>query len=400
MEISYNKQELPILPKNHRLSLLYSRYIHNILHLGIDSDVAKIRSYYWIIGLFNIVKQIRNNCTVCKKKYLKMSTQSMGKLPVERLKPAPAFFHSMVDLFGPYTIRGEVNKRSSKKAYGVIVTDLLSRAVYIDIASDYSTDSFLLVFRRFVSIHGCPKVVYSDKGSQLSCASEELQAIARDFDWEKIESFGYEKGLSWKFSPGDSPWWNGCCESLVRSVKKAINEIMSEQRVSYNELLTIFFESANLVNERPIGMKPSKYQDFTYLCPNDLLLGRSTSRVPSGPFSENKPLIKRFLFIQSLIHSFWKKWTSKYFPNLLIQEKWHHSKRNIMIGDIVIIQDSDLPRGQWKLGKVVKTIPGIDQRVRRIEIQYKNKNSDTFVTIERAVQKVAVVLPIDDENNT
>ena len=311
-----------------------------------------------------------------------MSTQNMGKLPVERLKPAPAFFHSMVDLFGPYTIRGEVNKRSSKKVYGVIVTDLLSRAVYIDIASDYSTESFLLVFRRFVSIHGYPKVVYSDKGSQLSCASEELQAISRNFDWGKIESCGYDKGLSWKFSPAESPWWNGCCESLVRSIKKAINEIMKEQRLSYNELLTIFFESANLVNERPIGTKPSENQDFTYLCPNDLLLGRSTSRVPSGLFNESKSLIKRFIFIQSLIDSFWKKWTSKYFPELLIQEKWHHGKRNIMVGDIVTIQDNDLPRGQWKLGKVIKTTPGIDKRVRRIEIQYKNKNSDTFVTIE------------------
>ena len=169
--------------------------------------------------------------------------------------------------------------------HGVIITDLLSRAVYVEIASEYSTESFLFVFRRFVSIHGCPKVVYSDKGSQLSCASEELQAIARDFDWEKIESFGYEKGLSWKFSPGDSPWWNGCCESLVRSVKKAINEIMSEQRVSYNELLTIFFESANLVNERPIGMKPSKYQDSVI---NTFFLEKMDFKIFSKPSDTGK----------------------------------------------------------------------------------------------------------------
>ena len=68
----------------------------------------------------------------------------MGKLPIERLKPAPAFFHSMVDLFGPYRIRGEVNKRSSRN--GVIITDLLTHTVYIDVATDYTTDSFLMVF--------------------------------------------------------------------------------------------------------------------------------------------------------------------------------------------------------------------------------------------------------------
>ena len=66
-----------------------------------------------------------------------------------------------------------------------------------------------------------------------------------------------------------------------------------------------------------------------------------------------------------------------------------------MVGDIVVIQDHDLPLGQWKLGRVIKTFPGIDNKVRRIEIQYKNKNSDVFVTIERAVQKVSVVLPVE-----
>ena len=128
MEISYNKQELPILPKDNRFSILYCRYIHYILHIGVDADVAKIRSVYWIIGLHNIVKRIRHQCTVCRKKYLKLSTQQMGKLPVERLKPAPAFFHSMIDIFGPYVIRGEVNKRSSKEVYGVIITNLVTRA--------------------------------------------------------------------------------------------------------------------------------------------------------------------------------------------------------------------------------------------------------------------------------
>ena len=58
IEISYNKKELPILPKDHRLSLLYCRYIHNILHLGVDSDIAKIRSVFSIIGLSNVVRRI------------------------------------------------------------------------------------------------------------------------------------------------------------------------------------------------------------------------------------------------------------------------------------------------------------------------------------------------------
>ena len=53
----------------------------------------------------------------------------MGRLPEARLKPAPPFTYTMVDLFGPYVVRGEVQKRASGKACGVIFTDLVSRAV-------------------------------------------------------------------------------------------------------------------------------------------------------------------------------------------------------------------------------------------------------------------------------
>ena len=54
--------------------------------------------------------------------------------------------------------------------------------------------------------------------------------------------------------------------------------------MTFSELLTVLYEAANLMNERPIGRHPTSIDDGTYLSPNDLLLGRSTSRVPSGPF--------------------------------------------------------------------------------------------------------------------
>ena len=177
-------------------------------------------------------------------------------------------------------------------------------------------------------------IIFSDRGSQLVSASEELKSVANNLDWDKIEKFGCESGLNWKFSPPDSPWWNGCAEALVRSVKKAISHTVGDCRLTFNELQTIFFECANLVNERPIGIKQSKEQDFVYLCPNDILLGRSTSKLPHGPFNKNNSLIKRLVFIEALINLFWEKWTRNYFPPLLIQQKWHHTERNVVVGDI------------------------------------------------------------------
>ena len=70
----------------------------------------------------------------------------VGNLPTERLKPAPPWSSTGIDLFGPYKIRDEVKKRTTSKAYGVIFNCLGTRAVYLDIAADYSTDKFLMVF--------------------------------------------------------------------------------------------------------------------------------------------------------------------------------------------------------------------------------------------------------------
>ena len=71
----------------------------------------------------------------------------MSPFPIERLKPSPVFLYIAVEYFGPFIIRGEVQKRTRGKAYGVILTCLNSRAVHIDIAPDYSTDTFLQLFQ-------------------------------------------------------------------------------------------------------------------------------------------------------------------------------------------------------------------------------------------------------------
>ena len=85
---------------------------------------------------------------------------------MERLIPSPPFYHSVVDLFGPFV-----------KAYGVVFTDVASRCCHIDLADSYDTDSFLNVLRRFTSIRGYPKTMYSDKGSQIVAAANELKEI-------------------------------------------------------------------------------------------------------------------------------------------------------------------------------------------------------------------------------
>ena len=97
---------------------------------------------------------IKNRCIQCRKNSKLLQSQVMSQLPQERLKAAPAWSFTSSDFFGPFEIRGETNKRSRGTAYGVLFTCMLCRVVHLDLATDYSTNGFLIVLRRFMSLRG------------------------------------------------------------------------------------------------------------------------------------------------------------------------------------------------------------------------------------------------------
>ena len=399
--LTYEGQPPILLSAKCHLAKLYARKIHESCHLGISSVIAKIRRKFWIVGLRRLVKSLRFNCTTCKKLDGKLQQQVMGKIPIERLKPAPAWSYSSVDLFGPFEIKGETNKRSRSKGYGVLFNCMLSRAVYVDLSPDYSTDSFLLVIRRFMAVKGCPIKIWSDRGSQIVAANKELKQALLNLDEEAINNFSSANSFDWEFSAPDAPWQNGCAEALIKSVKKAISIAIGSQALSFSEMLTVLYEAAELVNERPIGKHPTSVEEGTYLAPNDLQLGRSSSKIPHEEYSMSTKLSVRYHFVQQIISAFWKKWTVNFFPSLLVRQKWHTSHRNVMVGDVVLVQDTKQRKGDWKLGRVVRADPSLrDGFVRNVDIQHKNPGLTSLTTITRPVQRVIVMVPVngDDDN--
>ena len=72
---------------------------------------------------------------------------------------------------------------------------------------------------------------------------------------------------------------------------------------------------------------------------------------------------------------------------------------------VVLIQDSNQVRGNWNLGKVSKVYPRDDARVRKVDVEYKNPRSGepvdkyesrSYVTTQRAVQELIVLVPVND----
>ena len=173
--------------------------------------------------------------------------------------------------------------------------------------------------------------------------------MIQGWDVKKLKEYEADKRMDWKFITPNAPHQNGCAESLVKSCELPLKQAMGDNLLTPFELHTILLEVANLVNQRPIGRLTNDPDDGTYLCPNDLLLGRASSHVPHGPFLKTKNPRHRIEFLQQILDSFWKRWTRDVFPCLVSREKWDVQRRDVKVNDIVMLVDSNAVRGNWTI---------------------------------------------------
>ena len=245
----------------------------------------------------------------------------MAPLPNSRLKIAPTFHTTSLDLFGPIEIRDTVKQRTRKKVWGAIFNCTVTRAVYIDLTEDYSTDSILQTLHRFVTIRRCPGEIQSDQGSQLVAAAKDISQLVAKWDWKPIHKWASSKMITWTIAPAEGQHQNGLSESLVKLTKRSIEHKIAGNVLTFSQLQTVLFEIANIMNSRPlVVISRSDPQCPTPIMPNDLLLGRASSEVPQGPFDINdapKNLTKKFRFLQELVAQWWEGWYQTVFPSLV-----------------------------------------------------------------------------------
>lgn len=57
-----------------------------------------------------------------------------------------------------------------------------------------------------------------------------------------------------------------------------------------------------------------------------------------------------------MVNLFWQRWIHEYLLLLQERQKWHEIKRNLQIGDVVLVVDSNAARNSWPMGIIVETI--------------------------------------------
>ena len=339
---------------------------------------------------------LRRSCYRCRIIDKKLAEQKMAPLPDCRLLPAPAFNVTSLDLFGPLTVRDTVKKRTHMKVWGTIFTCAVTRAVYIDVTEGYSTGDILLTLRRFILTRIKPSEFISDQGSQLIKASKEVASLTKDWNWTTIAEWASNSNIHWKFVPAEGQHMNGLSESLIRSVKRSIQHVIGNNILSCQELQTAFFEIANILNSRPIGIKSSDPEYPQALTPNDLLIGASNNETPLGPFNDKVSNKMRVRMIEDIVDKWWSRWYDSVLPTLVPSYKWLQRHRSCKINDICLIRYKSL-RSTYRLGRIKDIHRGTDGLVRRVTLEYKLPNEKKFRRVDRAIHGIAVIVPVEEQ---
>ena len=364
-----------ILPRGQWVTkLIVKSYHEEANHIGgINFILGQLSKRFWIIAAREEILDWEKSCNECKRKKNKMAKQVMAPLPSVRLRfTFRPFDQTAVDFAGPFTtIQGRGKRRL--KRWLCLFTCLSVRAVHLEMAWGLDTDTFLNAFTRFTSRRGVPKEVVSDCGTNFVGAVNELKELCSQLDKEKIQRVTVDKGVKWIFNPPAAPHFGGVHEIMVKSAKRAIYRALGNSEVTDEELITVFSGVESLINSRPLTYQTSDPRDDTPLTPNHFLHGQM-----GGDFAPETEMTvfspkKRWRKVQDLISRVWRRWMNEYLPMLRARPRWNEIVEDIKTGDVVLVHQTDIPRGRWPLGRVLEVFPGKDGHTRVVKVQCGGK---------------------------
>ena len=384
-----------ILPKAHHVTALIIDHFHKkVQHQGRGITMNEIRSNgIWVLSLSSAVSSLIHKCVKCRRQRRPLEDQKMANLPMDRVEPSPPFTYRGMDCFGPFVIK---EGRREMKKYAVIFTCMNSRAVHIKVLDDMTTDAFLNVLRCFIAIRGPVHQLRSDQGSNFAGARNELAAAIKEMNVNKITSHLRDHDCEFLLNPSYSSHRGGVWERQIKTIRSILDHLLKDLagRLDTSSFRTFLYEAMAIINSRPLSTQClSDPLSPIPLTPNHLLTmkQRVYSPPPACFTPEDIYARKRWGWVQYVVEQFWSRWRKEYLANLNTRQKWPRSKRNLKVGDIVIIQE-EAPRAQLALGKIVEASKDKQGLVRTVEILMGTKNqTERPSIIERAVQKVVLL---------
>lgn len=394
-QLSFDKKFQILLPSHHPFTELIAKGTHSAnFHCGQQQLLNIMRDQYWPISGKQLVKKICRACIQCYKAKPKPYSQIMGNLPNYRITPSYPFYHCGVDYAGPFLTRDRRSRGyKTYKAYMCLFICLSTKAIHLELVSDLSSDAFIAALRRFIARRGQPHSMYSDNGTNFVGANAELKRLY-DLVLKESQKINREtakdgKEIKWNFIPPKSPHFGGLWEAHIKSVKNHLSRILGQSIFTFEEFQTILNQIEAVVNSRPLSALSDDPNDLIPLTPAHFLIGRSLVSAPDEDYTDiAQNRLSTFQRLQQIVQHFWKRWQREYLHQLQTKPKWRQPNKDLKIGTLVLLIESNQPVASWKLGRITQLWPGSDTIVRVVTVRTATSE------FKRAVTKICI-LPLD-----
>ncbi|XP_029667842.1 uncharacterized protein LOC115238295 [Formica exsecta] len=294
----------------------------------------------------------------------------MGDLPRNRVTPARPFLHTGVEYAGPMWLRTSKGRgQRATKAFLVVFVCLSTRAVHLDVASDYSSDAFLAALRRLIARRGLCRALYSDCGTNFVGADAQLRALfaASGQEGQLIARGLAAERIEWHFNPPAAPNFGGLWEAAVKAAKHHLRRVIGDTKLTYEEMATLLAQKESCLNSRPLQ---ALSDDLEALTPGHFLVGTALNAVPEPSLAvEATTRLSRWQHIQQLRDHFWNRWSQEYLQSLTHRPKWCKADEEVREGRLCLLRSETTPPNKWPLARIDRVHPGEDGVVRVVVVR-------------------------------
>uniref|UniRef100_W6NUL9 Integrase catalytic domain-containing protein n=1 Tax=Haemonchus contortus TaxID=6289 RepID=W6NUL9_HAECO len=365
-----NETVSPIyLPRESYITTLYILHVHlNNNHCGINQTLTELRRKVWITKGRHTIKRVLNkSCYHCKRYTAQpFKLPEFPPHPPKRVqRPKYPFENVGMDYAGP--LLNKSDEGVPAKYWIILLTCLNTRAIYVDLVPDMSSNRLLHALRRFFASVAYPKWILCDNSKTFKSIADLQSSFASEQE-ENPDIIDYcaQRKIEFKFIPSYSPWQGGLYEKMVHLFKVSYKHALNNRLLRMEELKTIAKETEAIVNSRPLTYV-SEENYVPPLRPIDFLRPWTTLSMPRPSESDEEwklttttkdSLIETWKATNDVLNRFWNRWSEEYLTSLREQYRRTHphprctTKSLPKKNDVVLIQDKKLERGQWQIGQI------------------------------------------------
>ncbi|XP_011859360.1 PREDICTED: uncharacterized protein LOC105556857 [Vollenhovia emeryi] len=373
-QLSHDERHPLIAPPSSWLTRLIVESCHRrTLHGGVQLTLGSLRQRFWIPCGRALVKRLLHQCTTCTRWRAASPQPPMGSLPPARIIPARPFLRTGIDYAGPIQIRTSKGRgHRAHKAFIAVFICLVSKAVHLEVVSDYTTEAFLAALRRFTSRRGLCSDIYSDCGTNFVGADRALRELLRASspDGRRLAHDAATQGIRWHFNPPAAPNFGGLWEAAVKSTKFHLRRVIGETTLTYEEMSTFLAQVEACLNSRPIQALSDDPDDLSPLTPGHFLIGAPLLAIPEPSLCERADnSITRWQHVQKMRDHFWQRWSRECIHQMASRPKWVKHGPTPDIGALCLVRSETTPPNRWPLARITKLHPGDDGIVRVVSVR-------------------------------